>query len=389
MATYLLAWNGRKWHSHSDDISDVLNTGDIRAWSCANKAIKAGDRVFNIRLGKEPRGIWASGVATSGLYEAPHFDPDLKAAGKIRTAVDIELQDILNPAHQPLFPMKRLAQGALAGMHWETQRSGVRIPDDVASVLEEEWAEFLVGAAAQPTTPTVRNPPWQRDELILALDLYFRVERKLPDETHPEVLQLSALLNQLPIHAVRPDGTTFRNPNGVALKLANFRAIDQPGHGMQRGNRLERVVWDEFAPDPTRLRTIAANIGSGVSAPEVKPQSVVLDDEQESEFPEGRILFRSHQARERSGALPKVKKAQALKKNGKLRCQACGFDFSTTYGVVGEGFIECHHTIPVFEMLPGAKTKLADVVLLCSNRHRMIHRRRPWLGVGQLGELLA
>jgi hypothetical protein len=43
---------------------------------------------------------------------------------------------------------------------------------------------------------------------------------------HPEVIALSKLLNTLPIHSERAD--TFRNRNGVKLKLANFRAIERP-----------------------------------------------------------------------------------------------------------------------------------------------------------------
>jgi hypothetical protein len=35
-----------------------------------------------------------------------------------------------------------------------------------------------------------KNPPWTRDELILALDLYFRVGRKQVDPPHPEVITL-------------------------------------------------------------------------------------------------------------------------------------------------------------------------------------------------------
>jgi 5-methylcytosine-specific restriction protein A len=45
-----------------------------------------------------------------------------------------------------------------------------------------------------------KNPPWTRDELILALDLYFRVGRKQVDPPHPEVIALSTLLNERIIH---------------------------------------------------------------------------------------------------------------------------------------------------------------------------------------------
>jgi hypothetical protein len=47
-------------------------------------------------------------------------------------------------------------------------------------------------------------------------------------------VELSRVLNSLPIHTVRPDLERFRNPNGVALKLANFAALDPayPGRGI-------------------------------------------------------------------------------------------------------------------------------------------------------------
>ena len=62
-----------------------------------------------------------------------------------------------------------------------------------------------------------RNPPWHRDELILALDLYERLGRTVADDKHPEVIALSPVLNILPIHSGRPDATRFRNANGVGM----------------------------------------------------------------------------------------------------------------------------------------------------------------------------
>lgn len=72
----------------------------------------------------------------------------------------------------------------------------------------------------------MRNPKWQRDEIILALDLYFNLESGQMNATNNDIIELSKILNQLPIHENRPDEVRFRNPNGVALKLSNFLAID-------------------------------------------------------------------------------------------------------------------------------------------------------------------
>jgi len=91
-----------------------------------------------------------------------------------------------------------------------------------------------------------KNPPWTRDELILALDLYFRHNPLHISKTHPEVIALSDLLNALPIFEERPDEEHFRNENGVYMKLCNFLRLDPDyeGAGLTRGGRLEEEVWD-------------------------------------------------------------------------------------------------------------------------------------------------
>ncbi len=66
-------------------------------------------------------------------------------------------------------------------------------------------------------------------------------------------------------------------------------------------------------------------------------------------------------------------------KNGHISCSCCTFDFGDFYGVHGKGFIEIHHTKPIFQYdnsdinntLDNALKNLAPV---CSNCHRMIHK---------------
>lgn len=75
-----------------------------------------------------------------------------------------------------------------------------------------------------------------------------------------------------------------------------------------------------------------------------------------------------------------------------LRCQVCGFDFGKTYGTLGEGFIEVHHIKPL-HYLSGEEIEInpkTDLVCLCSNCHRMIHRRaEKILSIVELKQLLA
>jgi 5-methylcytosine-specific restriction protein A len=55
-----------------------------------------------------------------------------------------------------------------------------------------------------------RNPTWTEDELILALDLYFRAGRKWLPSDNPDVIHLSNILNSLPIHNIELRNTSYR-----------------------------------------------------------------------------------------------------------------------------------------------------------------------------------
>jgi 5-methylcytosine-specific restriction enzyme A len=231
-----------------------------------------------------------------------------------------------------------------------------------------------------------RNPVWLRDELILALDLYFREPTARGSKTHPEVIKLSQTLNQLPIHSGNGHSTSFRNPNGVGMKLANFLQYDPryAGKGLERGSKTEKQVWDEFSSDQKRLRQVAQAIVQHQGA--VAPLSAV--DDEDDGTAEGAVLTKVHLVRERDSTISKKKKEQVLKATGALRCEACGFDFNQRYGPLGAGFVECHHDKPVSQMQPGEKTRLADLRLVCANCHRMLHRSRPWITVEQLRQRL-
>ncbi|MEH6517278.1 MAG: HNH endonuclease [Halioglobus sp.] len=237
---------------------------------------------------------------------------------------------------------------------------------------------------------TTKNPNWTRDEHILALELYFRTPAAIGEDTNPDTIELSELLNRIPIHTGAQPGDTFRNPNGVGMKLANFRRFDPgyEGSGLKRGAKLEEEVWNEFADDLAKLHKVAGAIRDNYESLEGPPAIEDEEIDSEEEASEGRVLTRVHKARERNAKIVKRKKAHTLKHTGKLECEACSFDFANIYGELGEGFAECHHKKPVSELQPGEKTKLSDLALLCSNCHRMIHRRRPWLSIDELKALL-
>lgn len=68
-------------------------------------------------------------------------------------------------------------------------------------------------------------------------------------------------------------------------------------------------------------------------------------------------------------------------KDDRIKCKACNFDFEEFYGEHGNGFIEIHHQKPVFQFdgddeQRTIKQALENVIPVCANCHRMIHRSR-------------
>lgn len=72
------------------------------------------------------------------------------------------------------------------------------------------------------------------------------------------------------------------------------------------------------------------------------------------------------------------------------KCMGCGFDFEEIYGERGKGYIEVHHTVPVSSLKQ--RTKIdpkAEMVVLCANCHRMIHRKKDnVLSITELKQIL-
>lgn len=239
----------------------------------------------------------------------------------------------------------------------------------------------------------VQNPKWLRDELILALDLYMKHRSSPPGKHSDEVADLSRLLNRLGQALGRSTNVTYRNYNGVYMKLMNFRSIDpdytKDGRvGLQRRNKDEMVVWELFANNRGALQNAAHCIIQSLEVQISESQPLQIDEPEISEAREGRLLTRVHRTRERSRKLVEAKKKQFLAEHGSLQCEACGFRFSDKYGEYGNGIIDCHHTRPVSTLTPGHKTKVEDLALLCANCHRIVHARSPWLSIEEVRALI-
>lgn len=297
------------------------------------------------------------------------------------------------PHYLPFELSKNRDLRMLQGYAFKLPASVVQLFPSMATITE-------VAAQTESTSPVAviepqaRNPPWGRDELILALDLYLANDGNPPGKSSRPVVELSEVLGAMGRTLGQGDAATYRNPNGVYMKLMNFRRFDPAftsyGRvGLARGNKDEEVVWKEFSGDRARLAAVAAAIRDAVTA---HSEDQLLIGEPEPEFQEaaeGRVLTRLHRVRERNRKLVLACKERALKRHGKLSCAACAFDFKAVYGPSAEGLIEVHHTKPIHTLTEGSKTNIDDLALLCANCHRVVHSSRRWLTVAQVQDLLA
>lgn len=294
-----------------------------------------------------------------------------------------ELREANEYSQLQLAELLEVSQQAVA--KWETGRAepSLEILNRLADVFGVSVDEVL--------GRTGRNPPWTRDELILALSLYMTNPASPPSKRSAEVEGLSDTLNQLARWMGVDAGDSFRNPNGVYMKMMNFRRFDptfasQGKVGLSRGGQLEEVVWAEFAGDVEHLRDVAEAITAAVRLPLDEPFAT-NDDIEVVEAEEGRVLTRLHRTRERSRKLVEERKKMAVQQGQGIRCEVCEFDFGATYGERGLDYIEVHHMRPLHTLPEANTTKLEDLALLCANCHRMVHARAPWLTMDELHRL--
>lgn len=149
MATFLFAWNPKKWEWSEDQLRQqilrVATTGSAEdRWSCGNRRdLPAGSRFFLIRLGTEPKGIVGSGQTESEPELRPHWNAALARLGKEALYVDLRF-DFLSK--EPPIPWDELQEPPYSDVSWGIQASGVLLSERVSDGLEQLWTRRISGA---------------------------------------------------------------------------------------------------------------------------------------------------------------------------------------------------------------------------------------------------
>lgn len=126
------------WKNLDSDIKKLAADGVLHEdWSAASyRAIKPGDKAYIVRVGVEPKGIFASGTVTSEPYPAIR-----KGRNYFRVKIDLEI--LLNPDKERILPLAILKTGNLAAQTWTPQASGIAIRPELTDELEGVWLNFL------------------------------------------------------------------------------------------------------------------------------------------------------------------------------------------------------------------------------------------------------
>jgi 5-methylcytosine-specific restriction enzyme A len=153
VSAYLLTWNPAKFPWRPKEIVALAKQSSSGTpcefeWSCSrSKKLTRGDRAFLTKLGKEGRGIFASGWITRGSYPVERdsdFGPEY---------VDVERDVFLDPRLDESLLDPTILPG---NQHWTPESSGISIRPEIRDALELLWAKHLT---ALKQFPNPRNIP--------------------------------------------------------------------------------------------------------------------------------------------------------------------------------------------------------------------------------------
>ena len=215
-----------------------------------------------------------------------------------------------------------------------------------------------------PVTKGAGNPDWNRDETLLALDLLYRHGAPI-HKGHADVAELSSLLRGALIHPADGRKPSFRNADGVALKLQNLLSAIDPQRGLSSSS-LDRELVVEFP----------------------RPRAMEVELPEDEVFVEGHLLTSRHRSRDRRLR----KRLLAQKTDDQLVCTICQFAPPPLERRLLESFFEAHHIRPLSETKGPTSTRVADMALVCACCHRFIHRlialKKRWVSIGEAGDRL-
>lgn len=110
----------------------------------------------------------------------------------------------------------------------------------------------------------MKNPPWDREEELLLVDLYFRLlaNNIALQKADSQISDLSKLLNRRAMLLKMDVSDTFRNVKGIKMKLGNIQFVDTFGkYGLSAVSQMDKEYvnkyknnYSQFAKDTNAVK---------------------------------------------------------------------------------------------------------------------------------------
>lgn len=212
-----------------------------------------------------------------------------------------------------------------------------------------------------------KNVSFTKDEAILALDVLLssNQERLKPD--CKEILELSNLLNELPIIPKEQRSEIFRNCSGICHQLNSFRISSSKGVKDQNVGTVFYLVAEEYAGRVDELHKVATAIRLNRDY----FGKIQFGNEVETcGFPEGALLSHLHRMMEaRDGKKVEISE----------RCEICHLNLKEVYKPIKDSLMQVHLLVPITELDGEKKYGTNDFITVCPTCHEVLHRYRPWV----------
>lgn len=242
--------------------------------------------------------------------------------------------------------------------------------------------------------PPTRNPDWSRDELILATEFYLKHAPSIPGKTTRALIGLADDIRAAATLQGLHGNDTFRNPNGVYMKLMELRKYDDEYEGVGLGHeRLRDIELEVFTLPEAELLLAARDIRnrirtfreSGHEVPMVErplPKSEVLqgllasNDPLENQLAEALIDWQENRRLGRRHAGLGREPGQIRKYGAKyvieqrVRSRASGFDEASGSVESYEKIVLDHPDRFDEEVVQIARARIADFELAQPTQNR-------------------
>jgi len=241
MNTFLLPWNSKRlrWDTLGE-MSTRVKYGErvTYQWNISHKKAQIGDRVFLMRLGEEPKGIFASGRIIRPTFERLNLEEERLQIKEKIISINLEFDILLNPEIDAILERDQLINSPLFMlMNWDAQGSGFLIRDEIAKNLEERWKEFGRNTSQSSLTSIEKT----------GLNLYSDCSREKGTELKEQVKEIGRITKEgdnLEIVTSTPKGNRQRSNAHTFRPSKDLDYAGQDARNKELGLAGEKLVLE-------------------------------------------------------------------------------------------------------------------------------------------------